>query len=305
MTNDQFKIVGLGEILWDVYEHGKFLGGAPANFAVHCHQLGDLGIIVSRIGIDALGREMLRELESRKLTTLLIQRDNSNPTGTVQVSLDEQGQPKFRCSVNVAFDHLEMDLSLRQLAGIADAVLFGTLAQRGAQTREAIHSFLALANRAFKVYDVNIRGWDDATRSIVESSLVRADAVKLNQNELAILKEAWRPTLDDESFLRFLFNEFNLKLVALTLGADGCMLLNSDELVRTPGIAINPIDTTGCGDAFAAAMIHHYLRGNSLKEIAEASNALGAFVAQFSGATPVYSREKFEEFCRSVKTSSR
>jgi len=302
--SDQYKIVGLGEILWDVYEHGKFLGGAPANFAIHCHQLGDLGIIVSGIGNDAMGREMIEALASRKLTTMFIQKDSSYPTGTVQITLNDQGQPTFRCSVNVAFDHIEMDLALRQLAGLADAVLFGSLAQRGAQTREAIHSFLSSAHRAFKVYDVNIRGWDDTTRSIVETSLTRADAVKLNHHELAILKQAWCAKEDDASFLRFLINEFNLKLAALTLGADGCVLLNPDEMVRAPGIAITPIDTTGCGDAFAAAMVHHYLRGKPLKEIAEASNALGAFVAQFQGATPAYSRENFEDFYHSMKNSS-
>ena len=299
MPTNQYKIVGLGEILWDVYAENKFLGGAPANFAIHCQQLGDAGIIASRIGDDAFCKEMTAELRSRNLSTEFIQIDKTNPTGTVNVTLDEQGKPKFQCSVDVAFDYLEMDDKLRKLAEKTDAVLFGTLAQRHAGTRETVQSFLAQADQALKIYDINIRGWDDFTKAIVEKSLNLANAIKLNDDELAILKNVWNKKLDDVSFLIFLLNEFELKLIALTLGPNGCVLVDVNDMVKEPGIKIVPKDTTGCGDAFAAALVHQYLRGKSLKKIAELSNALGAFVAQFSGATPEYSKEKFEEFCHS------
>lgn len=302
MTSSSFKIVGLGEILWDVYEDAKYLGGAPANFAVHCQQLGNAGIIASRIGDDLLGHEMKAELQSRNLTTEFIQADSVIPTGTVNVSLDSRGKPSFQCNSNVAFDYMHMDEKFTGLAKSADAVLFGTLAQREIRTRETVHSFLNEAKRSFKIYDINIRGWDDSTRKIVEKSLQLTDAIKLNDDELAILKQAWNKKLDDMSFLIFLLNEFSLKLIALTLGANGCVLVNENDMVRIDGKKINIKDTTGCGDAFVAGLVHQYLRGKSLKETAEFSNALGAFVAQFPGATPKYSMEEFEAFLVSKKT---
>lgn len=301
MKKNPFKIAGLGEILWDVYEDAKYLGGAPANFAIHCQQLGEEGIIASRVGADPPGQEIITELRSRDLTTEYIQTDKKNSTGTVNVTLDKLGKPTFECSVDVAFDYLEMDDKLSELADTADAVLFGTLAQRHARTRDTIHAFLASAKTAFKMYDVNIRGWDNSTQAIVEKSLELANAIKLNDDELAILKKSWHKKMDDVSFLIFLINEFNLKLIALTLGSDGCILLDAHDMARESGIKIVPKDTTGCGDAFAAALMHQYLQGASLKDMAKFSNALGAFVAQFAGATPAYSKEEFERFLNSQK----
>ncbi len=301
MKKNPFKIVGLGEILWDVYEDAKYLGGAPANFAIHCQQLGEEGIIASRVGDDPLGQEIITELRSRNLTTAFIQNDTKNPTGTVNVTLDKIGKPTFECSADVAFDYLEMDDKLSALADTADAVLFGTLAQRSARTRDTIHAFLASAKTAFKMYDINIRGWDNSTQAIVEKSLELSNAIKLNDDELAILKKSWQKKMDDVSFLIFLINEFNLKLIALTLGSDGCILVDAHDMARESGIRIVPKDTTGCGDAFAAALMYQYLQGASLNDMAKFSNALGAFVARFAGATPTYSKEELERFLNSQK----
>ena len=292
----KFNIIGIGEILWDIYEDEKYLGGAPANFAIHCQQLGDNGIIASRVGNDELGDEITNSLLQRELETGYIQQDSDKPTGSVKVTLDKNGKPKFDCTRDVAFDYLSMNANLSQLAQNADAILFGTLAQRSNKTRATIQQFLKQAADAFKIYDINLRGWDDQTEEIVNQSLTLASAIKLNDDELNTLRNAWKPGIDDIAFLQYLIEVYQLKLAALTLGENGCILVKPGEVVEQQGIKIKPIDTTGCGDAFAAAMIHYYLRQKPLNEIASFSNQLGAFVALFPGATPVYSSANLLQF---------
>ena len=296
MKATKFNIIGIGEILWDIYEDEKYLGGAPANFAIHCQQLGDNGIIASRVGNDELGDEITNSLLQRELETGYIQQDSDKPTGSVKVTLDKNGKPKFDCTRDVAFDYLSMNANLSQLAQNADAILFGTLAQRSYKTRATIQQFLKQAADAFKIYDINLRGWDDQTEEIVNQSLTLASAIKLNDDELNTLRNAWKPSIDDIAFLQYLIEVYQLKLAALTLGENGCILVKPGEVVEQQGIKIKPIDTTGCGDAFAAAMIHYYLRQKPLNEIASFSNQLGAFVALFPGATPVYSSANLLQF---------
>jgi len=289
MEPTKFNIIGIGEILWDIYADKKYLGGAPANFAIHCQQLGDNGIVVSRTGKDELGDEISNSLLQRGLETKYIQQDSVKPTGSVKVTLDENGRPTFECTRDVAFDYLSMNADLSQLARNADAVLFGTLAQRNTKTRTTVHQFLKQADNAFKIFDINLRGWDEQTEEIVTQSLTLSNAIKLNDDELNIVRNAWQPGINDIAFLKYLIESYQLKLAALTLGENGCILVKPAEVVEQPGIKIEPIDTTGCGDAFAAAMTHHYLRQKSLVEIAAFSNQVGAYVALFPGATPIYS----------------
>ena len=305
MSSSQFNIVGIGEILWDLYESEKFLGGAPANFAIHCQQLGDNGIIVSRIGKDELGQEILNSLRRRGLKTNYIQQDSNKSTGSVKVTLDENGKPAFECTRDVAFDYLEANTNLSYLAEKADAIFFGTLAQRNITTRETIQQFLKQATYAVKIYDINLRGWSSQNEEIVIKSLALANVIKLNDEELSTLKTAWQPHLENIAFLRFLIEKFQLNLAALTLGENGCILTNGNEVVEQKGIKIKPIDTTGCGDAFAAGMIYYYLRKKSLKEIAAFANLLGAFVARFPGATPQYSFSNLFRFQEEMLNESR
>ncbi|MDZ7260984.1 MAG: carbohydrate kinase [candidate division KSB1 bacterium] len=293
----KYRIVGLGEILWDVYPEAKYLGGAPANFAIHAQQLGNQGIVVSRIGNDRLGQEILQELNRRGLETKYLQIDDEKKTGTVEVKLGEQGVPSFRCSEDVAFDYLRFTEDLSQLAQEADAILFGSLAQRNPVSRQAIQTFLARATRAFKLYDVNIRGWNAEVQKVVEQSLELADAFKLNEEELQTLRQAFGiKHTHREEFIRNLMESYQLKLVALTMGEKGCFLLDRDNIAYSPGIKITPIDTTGSGDAFAAALVTKYLEGSSLKEMAEFSNQLGAYVATQKGAAPFYELESVKAF---------
>ncbi len=292
----KFSIAGLGEILWDIYGEQKYIGGAPANFAAHVHQAGHQGIILSRVGDDALGHELLTHLKAEGLSVEGIQSDSNLPTGTVRVSLNDRGIPSFACSRNVAFDNLEFDSTWQKLAGQIDAVFFGTLAQRQQPSRKAIQAFLRAASPALKVFDVNLRAWNDTIAQIVEESLRQCDVIKLNDQELRLLRTHFPAAADDVAFLRALLQKYDLRLAAVTLGERGCYFVTSSDHVRHPGFQVKVVDTTGSGDAFAAGMVVGLLEGRPLPEIAEFANRLGAFVATQKGAAPRWTMESMQRF---------
>ncbi|HPP54245.1 MAG TPA: PfkB family carbohydrate kinase, partial [Thermoguttaceae bacterium] len=177
-------VIGLGELLWDVFPDGRRPGGAPANVAFHASQLGCEGVVVSRVGQDGLGEELLAYLAQQGISTRWIQRDQQHPTGTVTVQLNRNGQPQYTIHENVAWDYLEMEEGLKELMQTAAAVCFGTLAQRSHTSRRTIHQALAAAPKeCLIVYDVNLRR-PFVRRDWVEESLVLAHIVKLTLEEL-------------------------------------------------------------------------------------------------------------------------
>lgn len=280
-------IIGLGEILWDLLPSGPRLGGAPANFAYCSHLLGDRGIAASRIGSDQLGEDIRNVLTRSGVSDEFLQTDRSRPTGTVQVELDSAGQPKFEIMPYVAWDFLEWTAAWKTLAETADAVCFGTLAQRSPQSRSTILNFLdGTPQDSLRVFDVNLRQNFYAIE-IIAQSLKRATVVKLNQIEvqqvdrLLALREP-----DDLSFCRRLIRDFDLRLVCVTRGADGSLLADGKQADEHPGFKVHMEDTIGAGDAFTAALVHGYLLGWSLPELNDSANRLGAWVASHSGAMP-------------------
>ena len=283
----RFTVVGLGELLWDLFPSGKRLGGAPTNFAYVSRLLGDDSHVASRVGADALGAEALARLAELGLPGRHIQRDAARPTGTVRVELDERGEPTYESSSDVAWDYLEWTEEWKELAARADAVCFGTLAQRSAVSRATVRSFLRVTPpRAMRVFDVNLRhSLSDA--EMLSDSLALARAVKLNGDELprvaAFLKLGGR---GPRELAAGLAREYDLELVAVTRGGDGSLLLAGGEVAEHPGCRVQVADTVGAGDAFTAALIHAYLRGASLTEMSEAANRAGAWAASQAGATP-------------------
>ena len=305
MANDdkKFTIVGLGEVLWDIYQENRHIGGAPTNLAVHAGQLGDVGIVVSRVGDDGLGRELVRALEQRNIPTEFIQVDKKKGTGTVLVSIDVKGVPSFRCSEDVAFDYLEFNPQLAELAANVDAIVFGTLAQRSAKSRATIQKLLRAANHAIKVLDVNSRAPESELWNILPASLDLADIVKMSSEEMALLRRLLRRDGDSTNvFVHYLMERFSLSLIALTQGDAGCELFNGRESHRINGLPVTVVDTTGAGDAFAAGMVHKFLRGDSLREIAEFSNLMGAYLCTQPGATPFFTMQEIEEFGRTFES---
>ncbi|HWZ82703.1 MAG TPA: carbohydrate kinase [Terriglobales bacterium] len=281
------KIVGLGELLWDMLPAGKQLGGAPANFAYISTLLGNDGIVASRIGTDPLGDEAVARLETLHVNTSFIEKDATHPTGTVQVTVDHAGQPKFEIAEGVAWDFLDWSSAWQELARQANAVCFGSLAQRNAATRATIRQFLeALPAGAVRIFDVNLRQ-NFFSREILEDSMQLADVVKLNHEELPRIAQLFGIHHRDEiASADTLMERHDLKLICITRGCNGSLLITSEGLHEHNGYRIQVADTVGAGDAFTAGMVHEYLRGATLPEMNETANRVGAWVASQVGAMP-------------------
>jgi fructokinase len=287
MTTRAFPVViGVGEVLWDLLPAGKQLGGAPANFAYHAHALGAEALVVSRVGNDIPGREILDRLNGLGLRTDGITTDSSAPTGTVSVALDAEGQPTFTIHENVAWDSIEAAGGVLREAARADAICFGTLAQRHPVSRAAIRAVLGAAPpTALCIFDINLRQhfW---SRELILESLQSADVLKLNDDELPTLARLLGLAGDESSLLKQLAERFGLKAVALTKGAKGSSLLADGELVHCPGTKIAVADTVGAGDSYTAALALGLLAGHEPERIIEFAHLVADYVCTQPGATP-------------------
>lgn len=278
-------IVGLGEILWDLLPQGKLLGGAPFNFTFHCHQLGHPAEMVSRVGEDELGREILAQVRARGLDDTYVQRDPVHPTGTVPVSVDAQGQPTFTITPDVAFDYLAWNDTLANLLRSARAVCFGTLIQRHDVARETVQRALGEARQAVVVYDVNLRQ-KFYSRDVIETSLRASRWVKLNDGELVVLAGLLDLPAEPRAGLATLRSRYDVELVCMTRGADGCLVQTAEEEIDLPGIPVKVVDTIGAGDSFTAGLLVRVLEGKSLRAATNFANRLAARVAGCAGGTP-------------------
>lgn len=286
-------VLGIGELLWDLLPEGARLGGAPANFTVMSGRLGDHAVILSRIGRDELGRRAVEILDPLSSDESFLQVDPLHETGKVTVSLKD-GQPEYIIHQPAAWDAMELSDEWVQLAARADAICFGTLAQRSAASRQTIQTLAAETSSAcVRVFDVNLRT-PFYTGEVLEESLELATVVKMNDLEvpqvLGLLGMAAEERTDAaalKSGAESLLEEFpGVRLVAITRGGHGSLLVRRDEWHEHPGVQIKVADTIGAGDAFTAAMTHYLLRGASLRTLNEAGNRWGSWVASQSGAMP-------------------
>ena len=291
----QRTVVGLGELLWDLLPSGKQLGGAPSNFAYISSLFGNRGIVASRVGEDSLGDSALENLKTLGLETAFVQRDNSHSTGSVGVEIDAAGQPTFTIFENVAWDHLQWTEDWQRLASQADVICFGSLAQRLAESRETVLRFLkATRSDALRIFDVNLRQ-SFISADVLSESLRLATVAKLNDAELpVVLKTCGLPVQGELENARTLQQHFKLDLVCVTRGAHGSLLVNELSADSHPGYRVTVIDTVGAGDAFTAALAHHFAGGTSLATINTIANQVGSWVASMPGAMPHISREEFQ-----------
>jgi fructokinase len=287
MLSQRHIVVGLGELLWDLLPAGEQLGGAPANFAYITSLLGDEGIPASRLGEDSLGADAIRRLGELGLSTEFIQKDADHPTGTVKVEVDHTGQPRFEISESVAWDFLAWTPQWQKLAQQADAVCFGSLAQRSEQSHSTIGRFLLGSRKnAVRIFDVNLRQ-NFYTAQVLADSIKLATVVKLNHEELPKIMRAFGlEHRNQEDSARQLLSAHEVKLVCVTRGNGGSLLVSADECSEHPGFKVKVADTVGAGDAFTAALVHGFLRRTPLTQINETANRVGAWVASQSGATP-------------------
>lgn len=286
MMHGQPVIVAVGEVLWDVFPDGPRFGGAPANLACHAAALGVDSHMVSQVGDDELGKQAMAALREHGVNTDCVGINAEFPTGTVRVELDASGKPRFTIGENVAWDHLQWSDAADELAARATAVCFGTLGQRGEDSRQVIQRFVAATpSTALRILDVNLRApfYDEA---VIRESLQVANVLKLSDDELDLVASACGISGSEAEKLAGLNRRYNLRLVALTRGEHGATLVRENERSDADGISVEVRDTVGAGDAFTAAMTMGLLNNDPLDTINQHACRVAAFVCSQSGATP-------------------
>ena len=291
MAGPTKTIVAIGEALWDVFPDGRRPGGAPCNVAFHAACLGDRGVIITRVGDDAEGAELSTFLRERGVVTDHVQRDDTRPTGTVSVTI-EDGNPRYAITEDVAWDYIEADDDVHRLTRTADAICIGSLAQRREPSREAIHRLLSDARgQALVVFDVNLRPpFIDA--DVLDATLRVSDVVKMSESEVDRLSAL----LDRPSLAGWLLEEVGVQAVCVTFGERGASITTRSVTVSSPGVEIDSStgDAVGAGDAFTAAMAHQLVRDATPEEALHAANRYAALVATRQGAMPALSSEELE-----------
>lgn len=295
-------IVGIGELLWDVYPDGRRIaGGAPFNFAFHCHQLGHPAVIVSRVGDDDLGRELRERVRDLGLSDEFIQTDCQHPTGTVTVALDASAVPTYTITENVAWDHIAWDEKLAAVFRRAHSICFGSLAQRSSGTRDIIRRAVprSMTSGRFPaqplyIFDVNLRP-PFYNREILEDSFQRCNWAKLNHDELFRLVDLLPLAHFDEMLpAAELRATYKFGLICVTCGSAGASLTSATEHFHETGVPARVVDTVGAGDAFTAAMVCLHLEGRPLRECARFANHYAARVCEEPGGTPRIDRREVE-----------
>lgn len=281
-------VVGMGEALWDVLPEGKKIGGAPANFAYHVSQFGLPSCVVSAIGDDALGKEIIENFTSKGLDQLIA--EVPYPTGTVQVEIDQTGIPLYDIKENVAWDNIPYTEHLDALAKRTKAVCFGSLAQRNVVSRETINHFLDTMPKdddSLIVFDVNLRqGFYNM--EILCKSMQNCNILKINDEELITVSRMFGyPGIDLQDKCWILLGKYNLKMLILTCGINGSYVFTPGNVSFQPTPKVEVADTVGAGDSFTAAFIASILKGKSVTEAHTIAVKTSAFVCTQKGAMPI------------------
>ena len=285
-------IVGLGEALWDVLPEGKKLGGAPANFAYHAGQFvgQENTLAVSALGEDKLAEETIASLEEHGLKYIMPR--VPYPTGTVQVTLDEQGIPSYNIKENVAWDNIPMNSDIEEVARNCRAVCFGSLAQRNVVSRETIQRFLDLTPAdCVKIFDINLRQ-QFYTKEIIQESMRRCNILKINDEELVIIGRMFGyPGLDIENKCWLILGKYNLDMLVLTCGTNGSYVFTPGHVSFQETPKVEVADTVGAGDSFTGSFGAANLNGKSVPEAHKLAVNVSAFVCTQNGAMPIVPEE--------------
>jgi len=279
-------IVGIGEILWDVFPAGKVLGGAPANFAYHVSQFGFEGVALSAIGNDALGDEIIENLSKKELNYII--EKTPFATGTVQVTVDSKGIPQYEICENVAWDNIPFTPEMEELARKTQTVCFGSLAQRNSVSRATINRFLdCLPETALKIFDINLRQ-HFYTLELIEQSLQRCNILKINDDEVLIVAQlfGWESKSELE-ICNQLLHSCDLEIVVLTKGTLGSYVVTKNETSFKPTPVVDVADTVGAGDSFTAAFVAALLHSQSISDAHQLAVDVSAYVCTQHGAMPV------------------
>ena len=284
-------VVAFGELLWDILGDEKLLGGAPANFGYHCRQLDADARIVSAIGNDKDGDEIIARFNLKGLTTGDIQRNPLYPTGTVTVLLDGKGIPTYTIHEDVAWDHIEWKETLQSLAAIADAFCFGSLSQRNGVSRTTLQKMLSsVSPTCLRIFDVNLRE-PYYSEPLLIQSLESASVLKMNEEEALILGRMNNWGSDLQIIIQKFFERFPVQLIAVTSGEEGSRLFTREQESFMKVNAVTIADTIGAGDSFTAALVIGCLEQLPLEEIHAMATNLSAFICTQRGGMPDYNAD--------------
>lgn len=278
-------IVGIGEILWDVFPQGKILGGAPANFAYHVSQFGLEGCAISAIGNDDLGKEIIECLNKKELKYII--EETPFPTGTVQVTLNNKGVPNYEICENVAWDNIPFTTDMEELAKKTKLVCFGSLAQRNSISRQTINQFLDMVpENSLKVFDINLRQ-HFYSEELIDQSLCRCNILKINDDEVLLVAKLFELEMSSEiEICNHLIKKYKLNMVVLTKGTLGSYVISSGHTSFKETPIVEVVDTVGAGDSFTAAFVASLLQGFSITDAHQTAVEVSAFVCTQQGAMP-------------------
>lgn len=285
-------VIGIGELLWDIFPDQKKMGGAPANFAYHVAKLGIESFVISSVGNDDLGDELIKILDKSGLH-YDVQR-SEYPTGTVQVELNENGIPQYKICEPVAWDFIGGKPEWEIRARNALAVCFGSLAQRGSVSHQSIRQLIKLvSSTSYIVFDINLRQHFYA-KQLIHDSLELCNILKINDEEFGIVAKIFELSGSQDELCRAIISIYNLKLLVLTCGTNGSYLYTSTQKSFKETPIIKVIDTVGAGDSFTAAIVVGLVYGMSIEKMHKMAVKLSAFVCTSKGAMPEYSWDKLQ-----------
>lgn len=284
-TSSHHPVVCFGEVLWDFLPGGKQSGGAPMNVAYHLGKLGKNPAMISRVGNDDLGKELLAVMKEKNINTQYVQIDDEMPTSTVIARLKDNHEMIYDIVENVAWDNIQYSPTVSKLVSDAEYFVFGTLAARSETSRNTL--FRLINEAKTKVLDINLRA-PHYSHGLIETLLHKADIVKLNEAELKLITDWFHTYKNDEEAILFLQEKFNIKMIIVTKGAEGALLKVENTLHSHEGVQVIVADTVGSGDSFLAAVVSQLLDRIPYEHILDFANQLGAFVTTQKGGCPVY-----------------
>lgn len=298
LHSDLIKVMCFGEVLWDNLPTGRKPGGAPMNVAYHLHKLGIDSSVLSRIGRDRNGKDLLDVLTQLDIDTANIQIDDFNKTSTVEVNISTENEVEYDIVFPVAWDFIELEAVFEEQTANADAFVFGSLAGRSTVTRTTLNKLLDIAT--FRVFDVNLRD-PYFEKGYVRSLLRKTDLLKLNQHELSLIVSWFSySSRDEKSQIKLLQDEFGIKEIIVTKGAQGASFYVENQVYHQPAYQILVKDTVGSGDAFLAAFLSKRHTNLPIETCLSFAAGLSAYVTTKSGACPAYSMIDLNKFISGI-----
>jgi fructokinase len=287
----KLNVICFGEMLWDMLPTGKMAGGAPMNVAIHLKNFGQNALIISRVGTDDLGKELLEFIDKNGLDSQFIQQGQNHLTGVVKVNMDDKNNVSYKIVKPVAWDYILLEEEALNAVKNADCFVFGSLSARSEQSFDTLKKLLEVA--PVKVLDINLRPpyYDKET---IEFLLTKTDILKLNHLELDEICAWFFEANEITEKLSQLSKMFNLKTICITLGEDGAMLFHEGEIYKSSGFEVEVADTIGSGDSFLACFIANFLNQENIEKTLQKACAVGALVAQNHGATPFISEQDIQ-----------